>query len=51
MKALRNLQANYDLKIVALAGGVGGARLSDGLAQVLEPNQSPEHLGSIKGIG
>ena len=28
-----------DLKIVALAGGVGGARLADGLAQVLRPEQ------------
>jgi LPPG:FO 2-phospho-L-lactate transferase len=27
------------LKIVALAGGVGGAKLADGLAQVLEPDQ------------
>lgn len=26
-----------DLRIVALAGGVGGAKLSDGLAQVLQP--------------
>lgn len=26
-----------DLKIVALAGGVGGAKLSDGLAQVMQP--------------
>ena len=26
-----------DLKIVALAGGVGGAKLADGLAQVLQP--------------
>lgn len=47
MKALRNLQANNDLKIVALAGGVGGARLSDGLAQVLEPN----HLTIIVNTG
>ncbi len=28
-----------DLKIVALAGGVGGARFADGLAQVLQPHQ------------
>jgi len=28
-----------DLNIVALAGGVGGARLADGLAQVLQPQQ------------
>ena len=27
------------MDIVALAGGVGGARLADGLAQVLQPNQ------------
>jgi LPPG:FO 2-phospho-L-lactate transferase len=27
------------LKIVALAGGVGGAKLADGLAQVLQPEQ------------
>jgi LPPG:FO 2-phospho-L-lactate transferase len=27
-----------DLQIVALAGGVGGARLADGLAQVLQPD-------------
>lgn len=27
------------LKIVALAGGVGGAKLADGLAQVLQPDQ------------
>jgi LPPG:FO 2-phospho-L-lactate transferase len=27
-----------DLKIVALAGGVGGARLADGLAQVVQPD-------------
>jgi LPPG:FO 2-phospho-L-lactate transferase len=26
---------DYKLKVVALAGGVGGARLADGLAQVL----------------
>lgn len=26
-----------DLKIVALAGGVGGAKLADGLAQIVEP--------------
>jgi LPPG:FO 2-phospho-L-lactate transferase len=25
------------LKVVALAGGVGGARLADGLAQILPP--------------
>jgi len=28
-----------DLKIVALAGGVGGAKLADGLAKVLQPDQ------------
>jgi LPPG:FO 2-phospho-L-lactate transferase len=28
-----------ELKIVALAGGVGGAKMADGLAQVLQPNQ------------
>jgi LPPG:FO 2-phospho-L-lactate transferase len=28
-----------DLRIVALAGGVGGAKLADGLAQVLQPDQ------------
>lgn len=28
-----------DLKVVALAGGVGGAKLADGLAQVLQPDQ------------
>jgi LPPG:FO 2-phospho-L-lactate transferase len=28
-----------DLQIVALAGGVGGARLADGLAQVLQPDR------------
>jgi LPPG:FO 2-phospho-L-lactate transferase len=28
-----------ELKIVALAGGVGGAKLVDGLAQVLQPDQ------------
>lgn len=28
-----------DLKIVALAGGVGGAKFADGLAQVLQPDQ------------
>lgn len=28
-----------DLTIVALAGGVGGAKLADGLAQVLQPEQ------------
>ncbi len=28
-----------DIKIVALAGGVGGAKLADGLAQVLHPEQ------------
>lgn len=28
-----------DLKVVALAGGVGGAKLADGLAQVLQPEQ------------
>jgi LPPG:FO 2-phospho-L-lactate transferase len=27
-----------DIKIVAFAGGVGGAKLADGLAQVLQPN-------------
>jgi LPPG:FO 2-phospho-L-lactate transferase len=27
-----------DIKIVALAGGVGGAKLAEGLAQVLQPN-------------
>jgi LPPG:FO 2-phospho-L-lactate transferase len=27
-----------DLKIIALAGGVGGARLADGLAQVVQPD-------------
>jgi LPPG:FO 2-phospho-L-lactate transferase len=32
-----------DLKIVALAGGVGGAKLADGLARVLQP----EHLTVI----
>ncbi len=32
-----------DLKIIALAGGVGGAKLADGLAQVLQP----EHLTII----
>jgi LPPG:FO 2-phospho-L-lactate transferase len=43
-----------DLKVVALAGGVGGARLADGLAQVLPPTKLTvivntgddfEHLG------
>jgi LPPG:FO 2-phospho-L-lactate transferase len=43
-----------DLKIVAIAGGVGGARLADGLAQVLPPKNLTvivntgddfEHLG------
>ncbi len=29
--------AVHDLKVVALAGGVGGAKLADGLAQVLPP--------------
>src|SRR4030066_455713 len=29
------------LKIVAFAGGVGGAKLADGLAQVLQPDQLP----------
>jgi LPPG:FO 2-phospho-L-lactate transferase len=28
-----------DLQIVAMAGGVGGAKLADGLAQVLQPDQ------------
>jgi LPPG:FO 2-phospho-L-lactate transferase len=28
-----------ELKIVSLAGGVGGAKMADGLAQVLHPNQ------------
>jgi LPPG:FO 2-phospho-L-lactate transferase len=28
-----------DLRIVALAGGVGGAKLADGLAQVLQPDK------------
>ena len=28
-----------DHNIVALAGGVGGAKLADGLAQVLQPEQ------------
>jgi LPPG:FO 2-phospho-L-lactate transferase len=28
-----------DLNVVALAGGVGGAKLADGLAQVLQPEQ------------
>jgi LPPG:FO 2-phospho-L-lactate transferase len=28
-----------DLNIVALAGGVGGAKLADGLAQILQPEQ------------
>src|SRR5215208_350457 len=28
---------NYKLKIVALAGGVGGAKLAHGLAQILPP--------------
>jgi LPPG:FO 2-phospho-L-lactate transferase len=28
----------HDIKIVALAGGVGGAKLVDGLAQVLQPS-------------
>jgi len=28
-----------EMKIVALAGGVGGAKLADGLAQVLQPDQ------------
>jgi LPPG:FO 2-phospho-L-lactate transferase len=28
-----------DLNVVALAGGVGGAKLADGLAQVIQPNQ------------
>jgi LPPG:FO 2-phospho-L-lactate transferase len=28
-----------DLNIVALAGGVGGAKLVDGFAQVLQPDQ------------
>ncbi len=36
-----------NLKVVALAGGVGGARLSDGLAQVL----SPENLTIIVNTG
>lgn len=44
------------LKVVALAGGVGGARLADGLAQVLPPEQLTvvvntgddfEHLGLV----
>jgi LPPG:FO 2-phospho-L-lactate transferase len=36
-----------DLHIVALAGGVGGAKLADGLAQVLQP----EHLTVIVNTG
>lgn len=36
-----------ELKIVALAGGVGGARLSDGLAQVIQP----EDLTVIVNVG
>ncbi|MFZ2097473.1 MAG: 2-phospho-L-lactate transferase [Anaerolineales bacterium] len=36
-----------DLNIVALAGGVGGAKLADGLAQVLQP----EHLSMIVNTG
>jgi len=28
-----------DMKIVAFAGGVGGAKLVDGLAQCLEPSE------------
>jgi LPPG:FO 2-phospho-L-lactate transferase len=49
-----NDQQDYKLKIVALAGGVGGARLSHGLAQVLPPENLTiivntgddfEHLG------
>ncbi len=45
-----------DLKVVALAGGVGGARLSDGLAQLLPPanltvvvntGDDFEHLGLL----
>jgi LPPG:FO 2-phospho-L-lactate transferase len=36
-----------DLNVVALAGGVGGARLADGLAQVLQP----EHLTIVVNTG
>ena len=35
------------MQVVALAGGVGGARLADGLAQVLPP----EHLTVIVNVG
>lgn len=35
------------MQVVALAGGVGGARLADGLAQVL----TPEHLTVIVNVG
>ena len=37
------------IKIVALAGGVGGARLADGLAQALAPR--PENLTVIVNTG
>lgn len=49
-----NAKQDHDLKVVALAGGVGGARLADGLAQVLPPENLTiivntgddfEHLG------
>ncbi len=37
--------------VVALAGGVGGARLADGLAQVLARTSEPGHLCVIVNVG
>lgn len=38
---------NMNVKVAALAGGVGGAKLADGLAQLLDPN----HLTLIVNVG
>jgi len=48
---------NTDLKIVALAGGVGGAKFADGLAQVINPRPpltahgSRQHTKEHEGLG
>jgi LPPG:FO 2-phospho-L-lactate transferase len=34
-----NTRLSFELKVVCLAGGVGGAKLADGLAQILPPEQ------------
>lgn len=42
-----NLSDFSNIKVVALAGGVGGARMANGLAQILDP----EHLSIIVNTG